>query len=234
MKKALVILLTASMLAVGCGSGSGGASSAAAPEAEEKVEEEAPQEEAEAEAAPEADAAAAEAEENLEVEASDALNAVSQAVDEAEQTEAAEQTEEAAEEAEAPATQSLADNEEVLEGAQEVLSKTSAFTSDLGKSEKNDYGEDVEYSYDFESGGLYCPAFVAIFHELYEPLHHVPNEERQVEQFLLLCGMNLFVVEFIGVKRPHREDKSEQTYRQVGLASRMPLNQYFTFEPIHL
>lgn len=148
MKKALVILLTASMLAVGCGSGSGGASSAAAPEAEEKVEEEAPQEEAEAEAAPEADAAAAEAEENLEVEASDALNAVSQAVDEAEQTEAAEQTEEAAEEAEAPATESLADNEEVLEGAQEVLSKTSAFTSDLGKSEKNDYGEQnlVDYS----------------------------------------------------------------------------------------
>ena len=145
MKKALAILLTASMLAVGCGSGSSGASSAPAAEAEETVEEEAPQEEAEA--APETDAAAAEAEaaeteEKLETGASEALNAAGQAVEEAEQTE------EAAEEAEAPATESLADNEEVLEGAQEMLSKTSAFTSDLGKPEKNDYGEQnlVDYS----------------------------------------------------------------------------------------
>lgn len=149
MKRALVILLTASLLAVGCGSGSGGASSAAAPEAEETVEEEAPQEEAEAEAAPEADAAAADAaetEDKLEADVSEALNAAGQAVEEAEQTE--ETADQAAEETEVPETESLADNEEVIEGAQEVLSKTSAFTSDLGKSEKNDYGEQnlVDYS----------------------------------------------------------------------------------------
>lgn len=43
---------------------------------------------------------------------------------------------------------------------------------------------------------------VAVLEEQDEPFDAVPEEEGQVEQFLLLGGMNEFVVELLFVERP--------------------------------
>jgi hypothetical protein len=51
---------------------------------------------------------------------------------------------------------------------------------------------------------------VTIFDKQEEPLEEVPDEEGQVEQFLLLCGVDKLVVDFLAVERLDRKDEAEQ------------------------
>ena len=60
-----------------------------------------------------------------------------------------------------------------------------------------------------EADVLVCLHAVTVFDEEDEPLEEVPDEEGQVEQFLLLCGMDKFVVEFLTVERRDGKDKPE-------------------------
>ena len=59
---------------------------------------------------------------------------------------------------------------------------------------------------------------VSVLTEQQEPLHAIPEEERQVEQFPLLCGMYLFVVQLDRRQRSDGTDESEQADGKIVLA----------------
>lgn len=69
---------------------------------------------------------------------------------------------------------------------------------------------------------------VAVLEEQNEPFDAVPEEEGQVEQFLLLGGMNEFVVELLPSQRTDREDEAKQTDGQEVPSHGMP------FDEVHL
>ena len=84
---------------------------------------------------------------------------------------------------------------------------------------------------------------VAVLEEQDEPLQEVPEEEGQVEEFLLLDHVDEFVVKLRLAERPDGEDEAEETASQELPAHRMPLNEenlfhlftfyLFTFSPFH-
>ena len=70
---------------------------------------------------------------------------------------------------------------------------------------------------------------VAVYDEEDEPLYHIPNEEGEIEQLLLLHGMYPFVIILSSIQGPDRKDQPKQTYCQIGFPHRMPLNQNHLF-----
>ena len=52
---------------------------------------------------------------------------------------------------------------------------------------------------------------VSVFEEQDAPLDDVPDEEREIQQFTLLCCMNEFVVQFGGGQGTKGEDDAKQT-----------------------
>ena len=50
---------------------------------------------------------------------------------------------------------------------------------------------------------------IPVFEVQNQPLDAIPDEERDIEQFLLLGRMNEFMIQFPGVQRSNREDKAK-------------------------
>lgn len=51
---------------------------------------------------------------------------------------------------------------------------------------------------------------IAVFGEQEEPFEHIPQIEADVEQFTLLGGVDVLVVEFRGIELLHGEDDAEE------------------------
>ena len=66
---------------------------------------------------------------------------------------------------------------------------------------------------------------ISVLDEQEEPLEKVPDKEGQIEQFLLLGGMDKFMVELLTVQRRDGKDKSEQAYGKESLAHRVSLDE---------
>ena len=66
---------------------------------------------------------------------------------------------------------------------------------------------------------------VSILEEQNAPLYDIPDEERHVQQLLLLCGVNAFVVIFRGVEMACGEHGTEEADGQEARAHRMTPNQ---------
>lgn len=61
---------------------------------------------------------------------------------------------------------------------------------------------------------------VAVFGIEEEPFQRIPHEERNVEQFALLGGMNALMVQLYGIQWRSREDEAKQANRIERLAYR--------------
>ena len=52
---------------------------------------------------------------------------------------------------------------------------------------------------------------VSVFEEQQQPLYSIPEKERDIEEFTLLCSMNELVVQFGGRQGTKGEDDAKQT-----------------------
>lgn len=75
---------------------------------------------------------------------------------------------------------------------------------------------------------------VPVFEQQQQPLYSVPNEEGDIEQFLLLGCVYQFVIQFDGIQRPFRKDKAEQADRQIIATQQMPAHQIYLMPALHL
>lgn len=66
---------------------------------------------------------------------------------------------------------------------------------------------------------------VSVLDEQEKPLEEIPDKEGQIEQFLLLGGMDKFMVELLTVQRRDGKDKPEQANGKKGLAHRVSLDE---------
>ena len=79
----------------------------------------------------------------------------------------------------------------------------------------------------FKTDMVVCFHPTLVFQTEDHPLNAIPDEERNVKQFLLLCGMNQLMVEFCGIQWPDGEHKAKQTDGKEILAHRMLFDQIY-------
>lgn len=65
---------------------------------------------------------------------------------------------------------------------------------------------------------------VSVLNQQHQPFQHIPYKEGYIQQLLLLLRMNQFMIHFLCIQRPNREDKAKQTYSQIVSTPGMPFD----------